>query len=75
MTLTITVELPELPRLTRREETVLNCLGQGLSNKEIATALNLAETTAKAYVGQMIAKTGQSRRDLGIVGFVQRHAC
>jgi DNA-binding NarL/FixJ family response regulator len=74
MTLTITVEIPEIPKLTPRENTVLQCLGRGLSNKDIATALNLAETTARAYVCQMIVKTGQDRRHLGFIGFAQLHA-
>ena len=48
--------LPE--PLSGREREVLQLLGQGLSNREIATRLSLAEGTVKNYVTGILQKLG-----------------
>lgn len=45
-----------LAALTQREREVLRLLGQGLSNKEIASALTLTEITVKGYVSTVLDK-------------------
>jgi DNA-binding NarL/FixJ family response regulator len=48
--------------LTDRELEVLSLLGQGSSNKEIATALNITERTARTHVSNILGKLGLSSR-------------
>jgi DNA-binding NarL/FixJ family response regulator len=48
--------------LTRREREVLDFIRQGLSNKEIARALWIAESTVKVHVHHVLEKMGVRSR-------------
>jgi len=52
----------ELEDLTERERDVLDLIGRGHSNREIAEQLFLAEKTVKNYVTSVLAKLGMQRR-------------
>jgi DNA-binding NarL/FixJ family response regulator len=48
--------------LTRREQQLVQMIGLGLTNKEIAAQLNLSEQTVKNHVHRMLRKAGASDR-------------
>jgi DNA-binding CsgD family transcriptional regulator len=49
-------------KVSRREQEVLDCILQSLSNKEIAGRLNVAERTVKFHVSSLLAKFGVTDR-------------
>jgi DNA-binding NarL/FixJ family response regulator len=53
---------PRLDSLTAQEQKVLLLIGDGLTNREIASAMFLAEKTVKNYVSNLFAKLGFQRR-------------
>ncbi len=48
--------------LTPQERKIFDLIGDGLSNKEIAEEMYLAEKTVKNYISNMFAKLGITRR-------------
>jgi len=61
--------------LSRREQEVLDSLLENLSNKEIASKLNIAERTVKFHVSNLLSKFGVRRRaDLILLTFQRRMA-
>ena len=48
--------------LTDQERTLLSLLSEGLTNKQIADRMFLAEKTVKNYVSRLLAKLGMERR-------------
>jgi two-component system response regulator DevR len=51
-----------LARLTEQERRILDLLADGLTNREIAERMYLAEKTVKNYVSNLLAKMGMQRR-------------
>jgi DNA-binding NarL/FixJ family response regulator len=60
-----------LPRLTRREQEVLECLGRGMQVKGIARVLGISPQTCRGYVKSLNAKIG-ARSQLEAVLKAQR---
>jgi DNA-binding NarL/FixJ family response regulator len=57
------VEEPkELRSLTEQERRILEHIAEGMTNREIATKMFLAEKTVKNYVSSLLAKLGLERR-------------
>jgi two-component system response regulator DevR len=48
--------------LTNQERTLLALLGEGLTNRQLAERMFLAEKTVKNYVSRLLAKLGVERR-------------
>ena len=48
--------------LTDQERRIFELIGEGMSNREIAATMYLAEKTVKNYVSSLLAKLGMSRR-------------
>lgn len=62
------------PKLTERERDILEHLVKGLSNKEIAVALDVADITARQYVSNILRKLGvQDRTQAAIVSIREGH--
>lgn len=51
-----------LDRLTPQESRILELIGEGMTNRQIAAEMFLAEKTVKNYVSQLLAKLGLQRR-------------
>lgn len=51
-----------LSGLTDQERTLLGLLSEGMTNKQIADRMFLAEKTVKNYVSRLLAKLGMERR-------------
>jgi len=60
-----------LSGLSDQERVLLDLLGEGLTNKQIAARMFLAEKTVKNYVSRLLAKLGMERRTQAAV-FVSR---
>ncbi|NIH80328.1 response regulator [Amycolatopsis viridis] len=57
-----TPERGPLAALTDRERTLLDLIGEGLTNRQIAERMFLAEKTVKNYVSRLLTKLGLERR-------------
>jgi DNA-binding NarL/FixJ family response regulator len=65
-------EDPALAPLTPQERRILELIGEGMTNRQIAEAMFLAEKTVKNYVSSMLSKLGLERRTQAAV-FAAKH--
>ena len=66
----VDMRLPDA--VTERERAVLELIGEGMSNREIAERLFLAEKTVKNYVTSVLAKLGLQRRTQAVALVARR---
>ncbi len=64
--------LREGPELTAREREVIGCLAEGMSNKQIASALGISVRTVTVHVSNLLRKTGAASRTEAALWAVQR---
>ena len=68
------VEQPrELAALTDQERKILEYVAEGLTNREIAGRMFLAEKTVKNYVSHLLAKLGMQRRTQAAILATELH--
>ena len=67
-------EDPLLGRLTNQERTIVEHIANGLTNRQIADEMFLAEKTVKNYVSNVLAKMGMSRRSEAAAYVARVHA-
>ncbi|MEU6261003.1 response regulator transcription factor [Streptomyces sp. NPDC047043] len=60
-------EDPRLSSLTDREREILEAVGKGWTNGEIATRFVLSESTIKTHVGRVLAKIGARDRIQAVI--------
>jgi two-component system, NarL family, response regulator DevR len=62
----------ELEALTAQEQKILELIGEGMTNRQIAERMYLAEKTVKNYVSSMLAKLGLTSRTQAAI-FATKH--
>ncbi|MEV4761884.1 response regulator transcription factor [Micromonospora chokoriensis] len=62
-----TSENPRLSTLSEREREVLEAIGQGATNSEIAERFTLTESTVKKHVGRVLFKIGARDRIQAVI--------
>ncbi|MEW1584428.1 LuxR C-terminal-related transcriptional regulator, partial [Micromonospora vinacea] len=62
-----TSEDPRLNALSEREREVLEAIGQGATNTEIAERFTLTESTVKKHVGRVLFKIGARDRIQAVI--------
>ena len=62
----------ELEALSSQEQKILELIGEGLTNRQIAERMYLAEKTVKNYVSSMLAKLGLTSRTQAAI-FATKH--
>jgi len=65
-------EHDSLAALTGQERRILELIGEGLTNRQIAERMSLAEKTVKNYVSALLAKLGMEHRTQAAI-FATKH--
>ena len=63
----------KLASLTDTERKILDLIGEGLTNRQIAERIYLAEKTVKNYVSSLLSKLGLERRTQAAVYAAETH--
>ncbi len=65
---------PKMKSLTNLERSILNHVAEGMTNRQIAGQLNIAEKTVKNYMSSILLKLGFTRRTEAAVYAVKSRA-
>jgi DNA-binding NarL/FixJ family response regulator len=63
----------ELEALTEQEHKILDLIGEGLTNRQVAERMFLAEKTVKNYVSSLLAKLGLTSRTQAAIFATKHH--
>ncbi|MEH1997109.1 response regulator transcription factor [Nostoc sp.] len=66
------VERMNIPELSDREQEVVRQMVLGLSNHDIAAALNITESTVKFHINKILSKLGVSDRTQAVITALKR---
>ncbi|MCW5313019.1 response regulator [Nostoc sp. KVJ3] len=66
------VERMNIPELSDREQEVVRQMVLGLSNHDIAAALNITESTVKFHINRILSKLGVSDRTQAVITALKR---
>ncbi|MFI6072460.1 LuxR C-terminal-related transcriptional regulator [Actinoplanes sp. NPDC051343] len=64
---------PQTDDLTAREREVLGCIAEGMSNKQIARALEISVRTVTVHVSNLLRKTGAASRTEAALWALERN--
>lgn len=67
-------DAPATDHLTPKEQQVLDLIGEGLTNRQIGSRLDLAEKTVKNHVSALLAKLGVESRTQAAIIATRQHA-
>ncbi|MBE9103399.1 response regulator transcription factor [Nostoc cf. edaphicum LEGE 07299] len=66
------VQRMNIPELSEREQEVVCQMARGLSNQDIAAALNITESTVKFHINRILSKLGVSDRTQAVITALKR---
>lgn len=66
------VQRMNIPELSDREQEVVCQMARGLSNQDIAAALNITESTVKFHINKILSKLGVSDRTQAVITALKR---
>jgi DNA-binding NarL/FixJ family response regulator len=66
------VQRMNIPELSDREQEVVCQMARGLSNHDIAAALNITESTVKFHINKILSKLGVSDRTQAVITALKR---
>ena len=66
------LERAQRPQLTQREIEVLRLIGRGLTNREVASVLKIAENTVKNHINNLMGKLDVSDRTEALASAITR---
>jgi two-component system response regulator DevR len=65
---------PTLAKLTGQEQRILELIGEGMTNRQIADVMFLAEKTVKNYVSSLLATLGVENRTQAAIYTTKHHS-